>query len=95
MRRYAAGEPVMTEPQRPSPAISYTEATWPFGSVTNELTDGWAVIDVERMEVVGERLYRTEEEALNAARQARRRVETEQRANRFFDEELTMMEDDR
>ena len=82
----------MSREPRPTPTIRYTEATWPFGTVTNEVTDGWAVIELEQMEVAEDRLYPTEEDALRAAADARRRWDAEQRANRFFDEELTMLE---
>lgn len=84
----------MSSEPRPTPTIRYTTETWPFGSVTNEVTDGWAVIDLEQMEVVDDRLYRTEADAIRAAAEARRRRDAEQRANRFFDEELTMLDGD-
>ena len=84
----------MNSEPRPTPTIRYTPATQPFGAVTNEVTDGWAVIDVEQMEVAEDRLYATEEDALRAAVDARTGRDAELRANRFFDEELTILEAD-
>ena len=77
------------------PVIHSSEATLPFGIVTNAATSGWAVIHVERLEVVGDRLYASESEALAAAAATRERYETERRAAANFDEELTLYEETR
>ena len=67
--------------------IRATDATLPYGAVTNEATSGWAVIHIPTLQVLGDALYATEDDALTAARAARDRAVAEDRANRFFDEE--------
>ncbi len=79
---------------QPQLTIRATERTLPFGAVTKAETDGWAVIDVERLEVVPDRLYATEDEALAAAAELRRRREVNERANRNFDEDMAYWRDD-
>ena len=72
-----------------------TDATLPYGVVTNAATSGWAVIHLPTLEVVADRLYPSEEEALAAASQLRARNETERRAVLNFDEELMVYEERR
>ncbi|MDQ3880006.1 MAG: hypothetical protein M3295_02860 [Chloroflexota bacterium] len=71
----------------PLPEIRATGETLPFGAVTNERTDGWAVIHVPTLEVVRGALYPSVDAALAAAAEARAQTDAEARANRFFDEE--------
>lgn len=75
-----------------SPAITIraTDETLPYGAVTNQATDKWAVIHVASLEVAGDRLYATVEEALAAAADRRHRDEVNERANRNFDEEMSL-----
>ena len=80
--------------RRPRPTIRATSDTLPYGAVTNEVTDGWAIIDLTTLEVSGEGLYRTVEEALAAAAERRRRDRIEDRANRDFDEEVRLWDPD-
>ena len=78
----------------PAVTIRTTDETLPYGAVTNDVTDGWAVIHVERLEVLGERLFPTLDEALAAAAERRRHDEVQDRANRNFDEEMTLWRED-
>ena len=61
--------------------------------VTNAATPGWAVIDLSTFDVVGDRLYPSEEAALAAAEQRRRQDTDEARARLNFDEELMVYEE--
>lgn len=63
-----------------------TDATLPYGVVSSQTADRWAVILLPSLEVVGDRRYATREEAMTAAAELRDRAETEARAYRNFDE---------
>ncbi len=84
----------MSRDAEPRITIRATEQTLPYGAVTNDATDGWAVIHVESLEVQTDGLYRTVEDALAAAGDRRRVDEVEDRANRNFDEEMALWRDD-
>ena len=79
---------------RPNVTVRATAETLPYGAVSNDVTDGWGVIHVDRLEVVGDRLYATLDEALAVAADRRRRDDIEDRANRNFDEEVTVWGND-
>lgn len=83
----------MTAGKESRVTVRATYATLPYGAVTNEETDGWAVIHVDRLEVVGDRLFPSVDEALAAAALERERDETRERANRNFDEEMALWHD--
>ena len=70
-----------------------TDATLPYGVVTNTATEGWAVIHLPSLEVVADRLYPTEDEAMAAAAERRERHDAAARAAMNFDEELTVYEE--
>ena len=85
-----AGQPPGGDPRV---TIQATDDTLPYGAVTNDATDGWALVNVETLEVLAEGLYPSLDEALVAAAERRRRDEVQDRANRNFDEEMALWQD--
>lgn len=84
----------MTRDAAPRITIRATDETLPYGAVTNDATDGWAVIHVERLVVDEAQLFRSLHDALAAAAERRLRDEVNDRANRNFDEEMVVWRED-